>query len=135
MVLRVVLAIIVVFVAWAVLDFIIHGVILQSTYAATAELWRPVAEMKMGLAYLVTLVASACFVGIYALLVQPKSIGKGLTYALLFGVATGAGMGFGSYCYMPIPFYLAGTWFLATLVESLVAGLLAGLIVKRTAAA
>ncbi|HCR15895.1 MAG TPA: hypothetical protein DIU35_00290 [Candidatus Latescibacteria bacterium] len=46
---RTVLAIILVFIAWSILDFLIHAVILQASYAATIDLWRPSAEMKMGL--------------------------------------------------------------------------------------
>ena len=46
---RIVLAVIAVFVLWQVLDFVIHGLILMKTYQATASLWRPRPEMKLGL--------------------------------------------------------------------------------------
>jgi hypothetical protein len=46
MVKRFVLAAFAVFMAWSVLDFLIHGLPLQSTYEATASLWRPMGEMK-----------------------------------------------------------------------------------------
>jgi hypothetical protein len=36
-----------VFLAWFLMDFVIHGVILASSYAATPSLWRPMHEMKM----------------------------------------------------------------------------------------
>jgi len=32
------LAVIAIFITWSILDFIIHGTLLQSTYEATAEL-------------------------------------------------------------------------------------------------
>ena len=38
---RIVLAVVAVFVAWSALDFVIHGLILASSYEATARLWRP----------------------------------------------------------------------------------------------
>jgi hypothetical protein len=44
---RFVLAVLAVFIAWAVLDFVIHGVLLQATYQATPALWRPMADMSM----------------------------------------------------------------------------------------
>ena len=43
---KVILAILAVFIAWSVMDFLIHGVILHASYAATASLWRPMSEMK-----------------------------------------------------------------------------------------
>ena len=68
------LAIIAVFVVWSILDFLIHGMLLQSTYEATADLWRPMEEMNILLAYGVTLGFSICFVLIYDLLISEKSL-------------------------------------------------------------
>ena len=131
MVKRVVLAIIAVFVAWTVLDFIIHVVILRSTYKATAQLWRPEGEMKMELMYVIGIVVAAAFVSIYAYLVRPHSVETGLKYGLLFGLVTGLSMGYGSYSVMPIPHHMALVWCLGGLVELVVGGLLVGVIVKE----
>lgn len=126
---RLYFAIAAVFIAWSVMDFIIHGVLLKPTYDATATLWRPEAEMKMALMSLVTLIFSICFVMIYALWIEVKSTLRAVQYGLIFGLATGVSMGFGSYSYMPIPLSLAWSWFAASLAEALVAGLLTGLII------
>ena len=131
MVKRVVIAVLVVFIVWSALDYVIHGVILQSAYEATAHLWRPMEEMKMGLMYVVTILIATFFVLIYALLIQPKSLVNGLKYGLLFGLAMGISMGHGSYCYMPIPYSLGFTWFAGTVVEMAIGGLLVGLVVKK----
>ncbi|NQU41187.1 MAG: hypothetical protein HQ523_14645 [Lentisphaerae bacterium] len=130
MVKRVVMAIIAVFIAWSVLDVVIHGVILKTTYGETASLWRPEGEMKMGLMYAVGAVGAAAFVGLYAAVAKPKSIAAGLKYGLLFGIATGFPMGFGTYCVMPVPVYLAVVWFLGSLVETLVGGAIVGAMIK-----
>ena len=127
---RILLAVIAVFMAWSVLDFILHGVLLQSTYEATANLWRPMEEMKMSLMYVVTLLFTGSFVAIYALLVEEKSLGSGIKFGTLFGLASGVSMGFGSYAYMPIPLELAWSWFVGSLVQAIVAGLIVGVIVK-----
>ena len=132
---RTVLAVIVVFVAWQIMDFLLHGVLLPSTYAETASLWRPEAEMKMGLMRLVGGGAALAFVCLYAWLIRPKSIFMGLSYGMLFGLGTGISMGFGSYCVMPIPATLAVAWAVGAFVEAVVAGALAGWIVKGTAPA
>ncbi len=130
---RIVLAIIAVFIAWSVLDFVIHGLLLQSTYEATASLWRPIEEMNMTLMYIVTLLFSGLFVLIYGLLIGNKSLSTGIKYGVLFGLASGVSMGFGSYTYMPIPIILAWSWFFGVLVESIVAGVIVGLIIKESA--
>jgi hypothetical protein len=122
-------AIIAVFVVWSFLDFLIHGVLLKSSYQATANLWRPEDEMIMSVMSVVTLVFSACFVTLYSHLINPKTLAAGVKYGLIFGLATGASMGFGSYCYMPIPISLAISWFFASLIELTIAGVVVGLMV------
>ena len=62
-----------------------------------------------------------------------RSVGTGLKYGLVLGVATGMSMGYGTYAVMPLPYVLALSWFLATVVQSGVAGLLVGLIVTDEA--
>jgi len=127
---RVLVATAAVFVAWSVPDFAIHGVILRSVYAQTPALWRPMGEMKMVLMYATVLVAAACFVGIFAHLVQPKSIGAGIEYGLLFGIGTGISMGYGTYSVMPISEDMAFTWFVGSVIEAVVAGIITAIMLK-----
>ncbi|MGB5397955.1 MAG: hypothetical protein WBN96_12465 [Gammaproteobacteria bacterium] len=127
---RPLIAIVVIFITWSILDFIIHGIFLQATYEATANLWRPMEDMDMPLMYAVTLVYTVCFVMIYAIFVTDKSLTAGIQFGALFGIAAGISMGFGSYTYMPIPLSLAWSWFAGTLFEAIVAGALASLILK-----
>jgi len=63
---KIALSTIAVFAAWSVIDFIIHGMILSSSYAATASLWRPMAEMKMGVMYLAVFISAFAFVMIFS---------------------------------------------------------------------
>jgi hypothetical protein len=128
---RIVFGGIVVFVAWEILDYVIHGVILKGLYESTAALWRPMAEMKIGVMAVAVLISAFAFTAIYGWLVGKKSIGQGFRYGLLYGVATGVAMGYGTYAAMPIPYAMAFGWFIGTLVETCVAGLLLGLIVKE----
>ncbi len=127
---KVFLAAVVVFVLWSVMDFIVHGVILKSAYASTASLWRPMAEMKMGLTYVTVFIAALAFSAIYGYLAGKKSIMTGFTYGLLYGIAVGVGMGYGSYSVMPIPYSMALTWFLSTVIEGILGGVLLGAIIK-----
>ena len=128
---RIVLAVLAVFVAWSVLDIVIHGVILAPTYRDTAQLWRPMNEMKMGLMHVVVLISAAVFVGLYAFFVGKKSVATGIKFGLLFGIGAGISMGYGTFAVQPIPYKIAFTWFAGTVVEATVAGWLTGLIVKE----
>lgn len=130
MVKRLIVAVIAIFLTWSVWDFVIHGLILQSTYAATAALWRPMTEMKMGLMHGVTAVVAVAFAVLYASLVSPKTVASGLRYGLLFGAASGISMGLGTYSVMPIPLSLAVVWCAGTLVGMAIAGLIAGAIIR-----
>jgi hypothetical protein len=128
---RIILAVLAAFVAWSVMDFVIHGLILKSTYEATAQLWRPMAEMKLGILYLAVLINALAFVWIYAGFIGEKGIASGVKYGLVYGLGTGFSMGFGTYSFMPIPIFLAFVWFIGTLVETLVAGIIVGAIVSK----
>ena len=123
-------AIVAVFVAWSAMDFVIHGMLLKSIYEKTPDLWRAQEEYKFGLMYFVTIVAATTFVLVYGLYFKEKNLMVGLKYGALFGIGAGISMGYGSYSYMPIPYYLALSWFLAMLAEAVVAGGIVGAIVK-----
>jgi predicted cobalt transporter CbtA len=132
---RVSLAVIAVFVAWSLMDFMMHGVILASSYAATQALWRPMNEMKVTVMYVAVLIAALCFVLVYVLFFSRRGVSTGLRYGLLFGVGVGVSMGYGSYSVMPIPYHMALTWFLGTVVEAAVGGAILGAIVREEGAA
>jgi hypothetical protein len=123
-------AVIAVFISWSILDFLIHGVLLKSTYQETAYLWRPEDEMNMSLMSVVTLIYSICFVSIYSFLIDSKSLLSGIKFGIIFGFGSGVAMGFGSYCYMPIPLSLAFSWFMGSFVELTIAGVIVGFMVK-----
>ena len=84
----------------------------------------------MSLMYVVTLLFVACFVTIYGLLVTQKFLASGIKFGVLFGLATGISMGFGSYSYMPIPLVLAWSWFFRSLIQAIIAGVIVRAVVK-----
>ena len=125
----IVLAIVAIFIAWSALDFVIHGLLLKETYEATAHLWRTMQDTNMMLMHAVTLAIAICFVLLYERCVSEKSVSMGLKLGVLFGLAA-AIMSASTYVYMPIPLTLAIDWFVATLVQFVIAGWLVGLFVK-----
>ena len=131
MAMRASLAVVAVFICWVAVDFVMHGILLQASYAATADLWRPMEEMKMGLAYVVTFISVLVFVLIYVLFFEKKGVGRGLAYGALFGLGAGISMGYGTYSSQPIPYTMALSWFLGRLVQGVLSGLIVGGIVKE----
>jgi hypothetical protein len=130
MIRKILLATLGVFVLWSILNFILHGVLLQSAYQDTMLLWRPMAEMKNGLMYLVSLISALVFVTIYARLISPRGMKQAISYGVLFGLGAGISMGYGTYAVQPIPYVMAFSWFLGTLVKASLAGMLAGFMIK-----
>jgi hypothetical protein len=128
---RTLLAVLAVFALWSAMDFVIHGLVLASPYAATPQLWRPMAEMKTGLMYVTVLIAAASFVGIYAWFIADKSVKTAVRYGLVFGIGSGISMGYGSYSVMPLPYEIALGWFIGSLIEAIAAGWITGMIVKK----
>jgi hypothetical protein len=124
------IAVVLIFLAWSAMDMVIHGVLLEPIYVATASLWRPMDQMIMPLMYFVTVVSAMGFTAIYALLVADKSLMAGIKLGLLFGIVAGVSMGFGSYSTMPIPISLAWGWSFGSLAEMVVAGAILGAVVK-----
>jgi hypothetical protein len=55
-------------------------------------------------------------------------LGQGFRYGLYMGAMLSVMNGFAWYVILPIPLVLAFYWFLATLVEFIVAGIAAGLV-------
>lgn len=133
MVKKTVLAIIALFILWSILDFVIHGVLLTEAYKATAELWRPMEEMKMGLMRIVVLISAITFVLIYTLFFREKNMKTALKYGLLFGLGAGVSLGYGSYSVMPMPYSMAFTWFLGVLIEATLGGLVIGVMLRDKA--
>lgn len=121
---------IVVFLVWSVLDFVIHVVILSDAYQATKDMWRPEGEMKMGLMYVVTLVAALTLVYVYSEMVSVKSMANALKYTLVIGLGMAMSFAYGSYSVMEIPYTMALIWFLGSMVEYAAAGAIIGAMVK-----
>ncbi|RJP60665.1 MAG: hypothetical protein C4543_04925 [Ignavibacteriales bacterium] len=127
---KLLLSILAVFVAWQILDYIIHGVILMGAYEETQNLWRPMEEMSMPMMMFVPLLVSAVFCYLYYAFVSNKNLNTAIKFGLIYGLGAGISFGYGSYTVMPIPYSMAFIWFLGTVVEATVAGLIVGLIMK-----
>ncbi|MCK4547173.1 MAG: hypothetical protein KAW17_07000 [Candidatus Eisenbacteria sp.] len=126
------LAAVVIFVAFMVMDMIVHGVLLSGLYEETASAWRPEAEMQrlMPIMWVTTLVLAIMFVVIFLKGYENKGIAEGIRYGTYIGLLLSIPMSFGIYAICPILFRLALYWFIASMVEMIIAGTLAAVLYR-----
>jgi hypothetical protein len=117
--------------AWTLIDALAHRVFLASYYEASSVLWRPLDQLNPALIGAVTVILVGVFVGIYCLLVRPRSLGAGLSLGALVGLALGISSGFGTFIHMPIPPPLAWGWFIVGWLKGIVAGGILGMIIPE----
>jgi len=126
------LASLAVLVVVAVLEFLIHGVLLSDVYRQTASVWRSGAEMQklMWIFWVGMLVFAPFFALIYVKGYEKDKpgLGQGFRYGLYVGVMLSVMHSFGWYVILPIPLALAFYWLLGILVEFVAAGVAAGLV-------
>jgi hypothetical protein len=120
---KVIIGSIVVFVILEVLDILIHGVILMSTYAAIQNVWRPDMMQKMWILHIVKIVVSFFFALIFSKGYEGKGIIEGVRYGLYIGLMLGIGMAYGTYAMIAIPYWLALQWFVYAVIEYIAAGI------------
>lgn len=121
---------IVVFIAVAGLDFLIHGHLLMGMYQDTARLWIPQDQANMlwittgQLLY--ALIISSVFTWNYE--------NKGLSEGIRFGLAMGALIAtvkIGTQSFLPIPLMLTLSWCGAELIKGLAAGIVCALLYRH----
>jgi hypothetical protein len=134
---RLVISIIVVFIAVFATDFLIHGLWLSSLYGSTNELWRPEAEMSSGkyMGWMIggQLLAAITFTTLWA--VGFAQHGK-LSCAVLFGLFMAL---FSqthtliSYAVQPLPMELVWKWLFSGVVQGIVLGIIVSFVYKPKA--
>lgn len=130
---------VVLFVVMEVLNFVIHGVLLASTYDAESlkSVFRPQEQMEsmMWIMWLMDLIWVYFFCFFFAKGYENKGIGEGLRFGLYIGLFTSLVYSYGSYAMYPITYNVALYWFLTGLAVSIVMGVIASFTFKPAAAA
>jgi hypothetical protein len=118
----------------AVIDMILHHVILMDAYKQTMHLWRSEAEMK-GLFWLIWAgypVFASFFVWIFAKGYEKDKpgLGQGLRFGILAGLLVYTASNLMCYAVMPLPVAIPMAWFLGGMAECVAGGMVAGIIYK-----
>jgi hypothetical protein len=117
-------------VVWITADMLLHNHFLTPFYRQNVNLWRPLNQMNIALVFLVRLVLLGTFVATYVWLVRPRTLGTGIAFGALIGLAIGIAVGFGTYTHSPVPLAVAWAWFMAAILKSIAAGVIVGLILR-----
>ena len=120
-----------VFVALEVLDAVIHGGILMSTYMSMQNVWRPDMMAKMWVLHVVKIITAFFFTLVFSKGYENKGIMEGVRYGFYMGCIIAAGFALGSYASFPIRYTLALEWFFLTLAEYIIAGIVVALVYGR----
>ena len=130
---------IVVFIVYFILDWLVNGVLLHSTYMAeeVAKIMRPEAEITsiMWIFVICDLFYTFFFTLIFSKGFENKGWMEGVRFGFYVGLMVSLPMAYGTYGTMPIPYTLALQWFLYGLVMNIVIGIVAALLYKPKAAA
>ena len=127
---RYLIASIAVFVAYVVINFIIHSVILMGTYDSLKGIWRPDMMEKMWVVWIVNLVFAFLFTYIFTKGYENKGWLEGIRYGLLIGLLVSGVGAFTQYAVYPLPLTLVIQWFVYGLIQITICGIVAALIYR-----
>lgn len=108
-----------------IFDFLVHGVLLKSSYEATQSVWRPEEESNMIVMILSQFLFAMAMAFFFPIIGPDKECNK----AIPFGFGLGLVMAMpqiSTYCYLPIPLTLSLAWVLSTFVQVFFSALIIG---------
>ncbi len=125
---RFVWASIAVFVAFEIIDTVVHMVILRKTYEALAPIWRPEMTSLSWIFPVCALIMAFLFVYIFIKGYENKGIMEGVRYGIIIGLFISIPYGFCSYAMYPLPFSLCLQWFIYSMITYIIGGIIAAAI-------
>lgn len=128
---KVLIGFIVVFIAMVVMNFIVEGLILKSTFESLQNVWRPDMQSKMWIYYVMMLVGAFFFSFIFSKGYEGKGIMEGVRYGVYIGIWMSIGMAYGTYAMIAIPESLALQWFIYGVIEYVIYGILLTFVFKK----
>lgn len=127
-------AFIAVFVVLEITNYLVHGLILGSTYTSevVSNLFRPMEDMqsKMWVMWVADLVWSFFFVLIFIKGFQNKGIFEGIRYGIYIGLFWSFVHAYGQYSVFQLPYSLIFQWFIFGFIQSIVLGIVAAQLYK-----
>jgi hypothetical protein len=116
-------------------DYVFHGMYMTSTYKSTASLWRPEADMKTHVFWIIIgqIIISIGFVALFTKAFKRGGIIEGAVFGLLLAIIF-AGHNLIGYAVSPYPANLVISWVVAIIIELVIAGIIVALIYQNKSA-
>ena len=124
------LAVLVFFIVFQLIDFVTHSIILKDTYESLQHLWRTDMSNYMWVYYVSSVILSFLFVYIFTRGYQGRGWLEGLRYGILIGLLMqGVGM-LNQFFVYPVPAGLVAQWFIYGMINYMICGIFVALIYK-----
>jgi hypothetical protein len=127
-----------VFILFEILNYLVHGVILGSTYMDetmnSAFRSQETIESNMWVMWVTDLIWTFFFVFFFVKGYENKGIMEGIRYGIYIGIFFFLVVSYGNYVIYPVSYSLTFQWFLYGLIESVILGAVASLIYKPKSA-
>jgi len=127
---RLFIAFVAVYVVAAVLNVLIHGLLLMSSYEAVSSLWRPDMDRLMWIQWVTGIFFSFFFVYIFVRGYEGKGILEGIRFGLIIWGFASIPMIYGQYMVYPLPYSLILKWLFSDLLVLIILGITVALIYK-----
>ena len=132
---RLIISAVVVFIVFQIMEYLVHEVMLKSTYVSLASIWRPEADFQSKFWIMILTSAIWCFLFtyFYAKTCKVGGLMTGVRFGFLIGLFFTIPMSYNWYVILPIPYHLALRWFLFGMGEIIIAGIIVALLYKPLA--
>ena len=130
---KLLLGFVAVLVVFEVVSFVVNGVMLMSAYEATKSLWRPDMMSLMWVFQVIMVIGAFFFVLVFSKGYEGKGIMEGIRYGLYIGIWMGVGYAYGTYGMIAIPYSMALIWFVTTVIQYMLAGIVVAAIFGKNA--
>jgi len=130
---KVLVGFIVVFVLMEIMSFLIHGLILESTYQSLQNLWRPDMMNLMWVYHVISVIGAFFFTFIFSKGYEGKGVVEGCRYGLYIGIWMSVGMAYGTYAMIAIPYSLAIQWLIYGIIEYVIYGAALAMVFGKNA--
>ena len=127
---KLLLAFIAVYVVGSVYGYVVHGVILDETYQALSEIWRPDMDSLMWVQMVTALFFCFFFVYVFAKGYEGKGIMEGVRFGLVIWAFFAIPSIYGQYMIYPLPYSLVLKWLFSELIALVLYGIITALIYK-----
>lgn len=128
---RFITASVVVFVAFEIIDMLVHTLILGKAYQALGPIWRSDMMSKMWIFHIGSFILSFLFTYIFIKGYENKGLAEGARYGAVIGLYANIPYAFYEYAMFPLPLSLCLQWFVYGMIEFIICGMIVAAIYRK----